>query len=112
MKVLSFQHVEDCIDGSSRFHCSLDRELTRDDILRLRALGDLDYFPDFPRPYFRVRTTDGSQIRGVEGNSHCSAVLAAREGEVMQERLLRVLADDDDNTRPALEAGLKEDIYG
>lgn len=36
-------------------------------LLRLSALGELDYFADFPRPFFRIRAAGGLQLKGVEG---------------------------------------------
>jgi len=40
--------------------------VTRHDIETLGQFGTLDYYPDFPRPFFRVLTDNGAQIKGVQ----------------------------------------------
>jgi len=47
----------------------------------LKSLGNLDYFPDFPRPFFRVHTAAGFQIKGVQGDSACRAIFPRKDRE-------------------------------
>jgi hypothetical protein len=69
--------LEDCFDGSAVFRYGFDRPWSREAIQELRVLGTLDFFPDFPRPFFRLRTAGGLQARGVEGERCCQVVLPA-----------------------------------
>lgn len=61
--------VEDCFDGSSIYEYSVKGTIGKELILFLGSLGALDYFPEFPRPFFRVRIDNGSEIKGVFGET-------------------------------------------
>ncbi len=74
MRIVEVKKVEDCFDGSRVYRYWFDQTWTQADITRLRRFGDLDYFPDFPRPFFRLLGHDGQQIKGVEGDNSCRAV--------------------------------------
>jgi hypothetical protein len=73
--------LEDCFDGSAVVRYNFDQPWSREAIQTLKSLGELDYFPDFPRPFFRLRTGDGLQARGVEGERSCQVILPQRERE-------------------------------
>lgn len=47
------------------------------DILRLAALGKLDYYTRFPRPFFRLCGARGLQMKGIEGQTSCRVVVSA-----------------------------------
>lgn len=87
MRVTRVEKLEDCFDGSLVFRWHLDGAWDRARILALAPLGRLDYFPDFPRPYFRLRTAHGAQMQGVEGDSACRVILPPGEtpGEIFPE---------------------------
>lgn len=74
MRMTGSEKLEDCFDGSMVFRWRFDKPWDRESIAALARLGSLDYFPDFPRPYFRLRTREGLQISGVEGDSACRVV--------------------------------------
>ena len=59
--------IEDCFDGSRIFEYTLPREIDEDIIKTLGDLGKLEYFKEFPRPFFRIFTGHEDQIKGVEG---------------------------------------------
>jgi hypothetical protein len=75
MRIAAVEQLEDCFDGSRVYTYHFDQAWTRESIQRLSGCGELDYFPDFPRPFFRLRGTGGLQIKGVEGLAHCRVVL-------------------------------------
>ena len=79
MRVTGIRKVEDCFDGSSVFRYRFDGRWTREAIAGLEVLGRLAYYPDFPRPFFRVRTEAGFEVKGVEGEDNCRAILMALE---------------------------------
>ena len=80
MQITGVEKLEDCFDGSSVYCYHFDRPTTRPDILLLCALGRLEYFADFPRPFYRLVAAAGPQLKGVEGMAHCRVVVP-RDGE-------------------------------
>ena len=85
--------VEDCFDGSRVYRYWLDDVWTETAILRLRALGDLDYFPNFPKPFFRLVGRDGVQVKGVGGENSCRAVFPREEQDRLREAFERFLCE-------------------
>ena len=81
MRLVESTRLEDCFDGSAVFRYRTDQAWTTEAIRALARFGELDYFPDFPRPYYRVRSTNGLQIRGLEGEYVCTVIFpsAGRE---------------------------------
>lgn len=74
MRVLSVKHIEDCFDGSFIKELLLDEPISRDLILYLGRVGKLQYFPDFPRPFFKIDAT-GMTCKGIEGNNTIRVVV-------------------------------------
>ncbi|MCP4155858.1 MAG: hypothetical protein GY757_49495 [bacterium] len=68
MKVLDFKHIEDCFDGSYIKEVLLDTPISADFIRHLGKLGSLQYFPDFPRPFFRIDSEKAS-LKGIQDNN-------------------------------------------
>jgi len=81
MRIVEAQHLEDCFNGSAVFRYRTGQPWTPECIRLLERMGSLDYFTDFPRPYFRVRTPQGMEIKGIEGECACRVVFpkAGRE---------------------------------
>lgn len=94
MKIIRRHKVEDCFDGSSVFSYEISEDWTADNIRCLATLGDLEYFAEFPRPLFRLRTRDGLYVSGVTGAAVCRVVLPRTNREVVQHRLEEVLTHD------------------
>jgi len=86
MNIAGRDKVEDCFDGSSVFTYAFSRGWTRDEILKLRELGELDYFPDFPRPFFRLHCKNGLQVKGIEGDPRCRVIYPSEKKEVIMEQ--------------------------
>ena len=86
MKILEVTKLEDCFDGSSTYGYVFDGAWTRDAIMRLRALGDVEYFAHFPRPYFRLTSFAGLRIKGVEGEDNCQVTFPRHRRERLQRR--------------------------
>lgn len=87
MRLTNATKVEDCFDGGTVFKYAFDRKWTAQTIRSLIDLGRLDYFPDFPRPFFRVCGKTGFQIKGVEGEETCLVVLPGKEKEAVERQL-------------------------
>lgn len=68
MRVVSIKHLEDCFDGSFIKEVLLDQEIDKETILNLGQDGNLKYYQDFTRPYFKIVRTSCYELKGVEGN--------------------------------------------
>ncbi|MBN1346123.1 MAG: hypothetical protein JXQ73_25775 [Phycisphaerae bacterium] len=79
MRILEIKKVEDCFDGSSVYSYRFDVAWTRESIRRLDSLGELEYFPDFPRPFFRLLGSGGLQVKGVEGETSCRVIFPRKD---------------------------------
>lgn len=67
MKVLATRIIETCLDGTKNVEKTVDRGMDRKFIYHLAGLGDLEYFSDFARPFFRITRHGAFIIKGVEG---------------------------------------------
>jgi len=94
VKIDAVSKLEDCFDGSIILGYQFDEAWTREWIFRLRSLGDLDYFSDFPRPFFRLRGPDGLQVKGVEGEDNCRAIFPKQGKETLRQAFEGLFAAD------------------
>ncbi|MBN2238240.1 MAG: hypothetical protein JW712_00570 [Dehalococcoidales bacterium] len=69
MKVLDIKDIEDCFDGSLIKELLLEKEIRQDDIYALGEGNHLQYFPEFPRPFFKIRNAGLWDVKGIEGNT-------------------------------------------
>ena len=82
--------VEDCFNGSRIYDIKIDRPININLILKLGALGRLEYFKEFPRPFFRIHSPEeGFQIKGVEGE-HSFRIILSSSGK---ERGIKILEE-------------------
>lgn len=89
MQIIKQQKVEDCFDGSSVYQYHFDNVWTKNDIQRLSQLGPLEYFPEFPRPFFRMRCSSGFEVKGVERECSCRITFSRKGKEAEQQALER-----------------------
>lgn len=68
MELTDIKKIEDCFDGSVIFEYYFDREIKEEFMQRLGGTGRLNYYPDFLRPFFKIITSDGLQIKGIVGD--------------------------------------------
>jgi hypothetical protein len=78
MRVVTIVTVEECLDGTSVHELVLSEPADRDLAERLSRLGEMDYYADFPRPFFRV-TADAVQIKGVAGSDRIRLWLSSSQ---------------------------------
>jgi len=86
MRLLETTRLEDCFDGGFVLRYRTDQPWTPDAIRSLAQLGELDYFLDFPRPYYRVRGRGGFQIRGLEGEPVCTVIFPGNGRDQLRQR--------------------------
>jgi hypothetical protein len=90
MRVIARRKVEDCFDGSAAFSFEVSEPWTAENVRCLAPLGEFEYFPGFPRPFFRLRTSDGLFVNGVVGAATCRVILPRTNRDAVQQRLLEV----------------------
>lgn len=71
MKVTGSRILNSCLDGTVQVELVLDRAMDRPFIDHLASCGQLEYFPDFARPFFRITKPGTFIIKGIEGESTC-----------------------------------------
>jgi hypothetical protein len=74
MCTIEVERLEACLDGRAVFRYRTEQVWTAETIKKLVQFGSLDYFPEFPRPYFRVRNQGGLEIKGLEGECACRVI--------------------------------------
>ena len=84
MKVLETRVVEECLDGVVIREVLFDGRIGANFIKSLEKLGTLEYFPHFPKPFFRVRKKGKYIIKGVEGNETCQIFYIDSSEEIQQ----------------------------
>ena len=67
MRITESRITETCLDGTVNVEKRLDRPMDRKFIYHLAELGDLEYFSEFARPFFRITRSGSFVIKGVEG---------------------------------------------
>jgi hypothetical protein len=66
-RVIAIRKVEECLDGTTIKEFELAAPMTEAVMRRIASEGKLKYFPDFPRPYFRIDRSGAYVIQGVIG---------------------------------------------
>ena len=67
--------LEDCFAESLTQEIGLDREILEGFIRHLGKAGELQYFPTFARPFFRLFVSGRFTITGIQGNVSMRVVL-------------------------------------
>jgi hypothetical protein len=70
MKLVNIKKLEDCIDGSMIFMYSFNEKVDETLMQKLGEKGKLQYYPEFPRPFFKIITTDNVQVKGIIGDDN------------------------------------------
>lgn len=68
MQVVKIKHVEDCFDGSLIKELLLSEEISRNFIFAVGKDGDIQYFDNFARPFFKIRIHGRYDLKGIQGN--------------------------------------------
>lgn len=67
--------MEDCFDGSMIYQITLMNDVDDALIAFLRRQGALDYYPDFPKPLFRIDIKGLCHMTGYLGSPDIRVVL-------------------------------------
>jgi len=91
MRIINRAKVEDCFDGSAVYVYELSGPWTEERARRLSRMGHFQYFGDFPRPLFKLRTDAGLFASGVVGCCDCRVVLPRTNRDTIQREWEEVL---------------------
>ena len=94
MKVVETRHMEDCFDGSLIKEILLAEKIIREQIFTLGEGGYIQYFPDFPRPFYKIRISGLYDIKGIEGNNTMRVHLKSPETFTL-EKFIDLLSEID-----------------
>jgi hypothetical protein len=86
------ERLEDCFDGRTAYAFHFDAPWTHAAIQQIAGIGQLEYFADFPRPFYRLLGADGLQLKGVEGLQQRRAVAPANALPRLCQELDKALA--------------------
>jgi hypothetical protein len=91
VKVIAIHPLANCFDGSFQKELVLDGPVDSAFIHYLGVFGDLQYFPSFPRPFFRVDDRRRFSLQGIEGNSSIKVTLCRDELEQSLRELTQII---------------------
>ena len=81
MRVVERRQLEGCLESTPVVEYHLSAPIDEALIYRLADDGRLQYFPRFPRPYFRIDTPSRYVIQGVLAETHLRVTFSASAGE-------------------------------
>jgi hypothetical protein len=85
MKIIGIKEVEDCFDRSMFREIELDRPVSYRFIEFIGKTGELEYYHEFPRPFFKVTVPFKYTLKGIEGSSSVRLLLKSDFDAVLRE---------------------------
>ncbi len=76
MEIKKISDVDDCLDGLIMKKIDFDQPVDENFIAFMGQFGELEYHPDFARPYFRIDFEKSFILKGVEGNLQITLILS------------------------------------
>ena len=70
MRVVMNRPLEDCFAESLTQEIGLDKAISEGFIRHLGQVGELQYFPAFSRPFFKITVESRYTLTGIQGNSY------------------------------------------
>lgn len=70
MKLVEVKKMDDCFDGSMVFEYRFDRQIDETFMKIISRPGRLSYYPEFSRPFFKIFSEKGIQIKGIIGDDN------------------------------------------
>ena len=90
-RVLAVTLVENCLDSSTVKEIEIDQPLDEGLMRRLATDARLQYYPHFPKPYFRIERARYYLIQGVFGNTALRVTFSPRADESVERGLQRLI---------------------
>lgn len=86
-RFLDLRELESCLNSSEAMEVGLDEPVDESLIHRLGREGALQFFPHFPRPYFRVDHSSAWVVQGIVGSAKIRIQLFGHNRAEALERL-------------------------
>jgi hypothetical protein len=86
-RFLDLRELESCLNSSEAMEVGLDEPVDEGLIRRLGREGTLQYFPHFPRPYFRVDHPSNWLVQGIVGTARLRIQIFGHDRAETLERL-------------------------
>ena len=86
-RFLDLRELESCLLRSDAKEVALDGPVTEELMHRLAGEGTLQYFPHFPRPYFRVDHRSAWVVQGIIGDRKLRLQLFGENTAATMEKL-------------------------
>ena len=91
VRVVGSQVLENCLDRSVVKELDLSAPVGEVVMRRLARHGRLQFFPDFPRPYFRLDRSRTYVVQGVFGDTTLRVTFSPLAGPDAEEQLCRLV---------------------
>lgn len=91
MKVIKIKELEDCFDGSFIKEVLLDDIVSKDFIFCMGKEGELQYYPSFARPFYKIEVPGKYIIKGVEGNNTIRVILNRRDIAYAEKQFIELI---------------------
>lgn len=75
VRIAQVKALQDCFDGSFMKEVLFDESIGKEFIEHFGKLGELNYYPEFARPFYKIVVRGAFTIKGVEGNSTLRLIL-------------------------------------
>ncbi len=75
MQVINVKDLEDCLDSELSHEIFFISPITKKFIYYLGEEGELDYYADFPKPFFKILALGKYIIQGIEGSTVAKVIL-------------------------------------
>ncbi len=85
--VVGSQVLENCLDHSTVKEFQLSEPVGERVMRRVARHGRLQFFPDFPRPYFRLDRSQTYVVQGVFGNTTVRVTFSPLASDDAEEQL-------------------------
>lgn len=69
MKIIEIKELENCFDGSFMKEATFDKNVEKNFIDYLQNYGELEYYGNFLRPFYKLSIPFKFIIKGIEGDN-------------------------------------------
>jgi hypothetical protein len=85
MKLLKIIKLEDCFDGSIIFEYFFSENIAEEFMRDIGSTGELLYYPNFSKPFYKIFTNDDIQIKGIIGEKSFQIIFPSTNKTILQE---------------------------
>lgn len=81
MKVFECQRVENCFSKTALFQYGLPFKIDDPFLSQFEQVGNITCYRKFPRPYFKIFLSDGTEIKGVLSDTSLKVIFLPETSE-------------------------------